>query len=260
MEEEELNSELLKTWMIEEFFRELDEKTPRIRTVTIKVTMEKEKLDKLKSELKKYGVSINKFVAALLEEAVNALPLLEKFRIKKRNGKRAANLYLIRSAFSVGCHLYYALGENLDHMGIHEGLIIEELRWNDHNHIELEFVPLSGYYDRLTEIALIMKNFRIGLYVKSILGYDDEYRGKESFMYLKKKVEDKLEEKISLLLDDLTEFDVSPLDYDDTIGVTIYGYDLEYEYFPHLREIKEIIDKIYRKMKLNRKFRRIKFP
>jgi len=260
MKEEELNSEILKTWMIEEFLRELCERPPKVRTVTIKVTMEKEKLDKLKSELKKYGVSLNKLVAAILEEAVNALPLLEKFRIKKRNGKRAANLYLIRSAFSVGCHLYHALGENLDHMGIQEGLIIEELRWDDPNYIEFDFAPLAGYYDFLTEIALTLENFKIGLYVKSLLGFDDDYRGKEPFEDLKEKVESELEEEISLLLDDLTEYDVSPLDYENAIGVTFCGCDLEYEYFPHLSEIKKVIDKVYRKMKLNRKFRRIKFP
>jgi len=234
MEEEELNSELLKTWMIEEFFRELDEKTPRTRTVTIKVTMEKEKLDKLKSELKKYGVSLNKFVAAILEEAVNALPLLEKFRIKKRNGKRVKNLHLIRSAFSAGCSLYYALGENFGHMGIEEGLVIEELRWDKPKHIELGFAPLAGYHRFLTEIALILENFKTGLYVESILGSDYSYRGKEPFKNLKKEVESELEEEIYLLLDDLAECYVSPLDYEDAIGVTFYGRDLECKYFPNL--------------------------
>ncbi len=258
MKEKESDSEFEK--LLEEFIREIDLKPPKTKTITIHVTMEESALNALKRELRKYSLTLDEFVETILEEAADNLKLVRKFIVRRYEMRSAKNAYLLSSIFSTGCRLYHILGEHLNHIGISEGLVINDVALTGSNEITLKFFPFQEYYGNFTEIMIKLEDFRVALQGKILVGLEIYYIGEEDFTMFKDEVEIMLIKEISSVLDDLDYFDVSPIEREDAIGVDFYVCDMEYEYLPHLRKIKKAVNKVCKKIKLNEKFRKMKIP
>jgi len=233
-----------------------------MKKTEITLQIEKKVLDDLQRELKKYDITVEELATALLEQAASSLSLLEDFRVKrKKRYKKGTNLWLIRSAFSAGCNLYYLIGRELKHAGFKEGLIMNEmlLFCEDKNSLQIEFVPIAGYYKHLYGVWLIIDDFKIVFVTDILLGFKDDFKYKSKFKAFKEMVEDKLKDElmVSGILDNLEDYYIHSDGFDeDEIGLTVIGEEIDKNFVPHIREILKVVDKVCKKIELDKYFKK----